>query len=223
MGKGLDNTRGETTRQALIDAGLKLFGEYGFSATSTRMLTDLSGTNIAAISYHFGSKEALYHAVITYIAEQIRHKLGDRFTHIKAALSQPNLTNTEAKKQLISLIMALSSLFVESDAPKHWAFVIMREQINPSPAFSIIYNHVMQPVHETLATLIAHLTGHNPKDDVTIIKAHMLVGQVLIFLSARETILRRLHTKKFTAIHLTTIQEQLRKHVLACVGIKEDA
>ncbi|MFP4031684.1 MAG: TetR family transcriptional regulator, partial [Desulfococcaceae bacterium] len=59
--------RGDETRRALIHAGLELFGEYGIKGTSTRMLAELSGANVAAIPYHFGSKRGLYLAVVAHI------------------------------------------------------------------------------------------------------------------------------------------------------------
>ena len=51
--------RGEDTRQRLIEAALKIFGESGFEGASTRMLADAAGANLAAIPYHFGSKEVI--------------------------------------------------------------------------------------------------------------------------------------------------------------------
>ncbi len=52
------------TRQALIDAGRELFARHGFDGASVRMLTAQAGTNLGAITYHFGSKSALHDRVI---------------------------------------------------------------------------------------------------------------------------------------------------------------
>ena len=49
----------QQTRAALIAAGLRLFGEKGFDATSTRDIAAAANTNIASIAYHFGGKEGL--------------------------------------------------------------------------------------------------------------------------------------------------------------------
>ena len=56
-------TVGAATRERLLDAAEKLFAERGFSAVSTRMITDEAGANSAAMHYHFGSKEALIRAI----------------------------------------------------------------------------------------------------------------------------------------------------------------
>ena len=67
-------SRGEDTRQRLIEAALKIFGESGLEGASTRMLADAAGANLAAIPYHFGSKEGLYRAAAEFIVENCERK-----------------------------------------------------------------------------------------------------------------------------------------------------
>jgi AcrR family transcriptional regulator len=52
------------TKQKILDSAQHLFASQGFQATSLRSITKRAGVNIAAINYHFGSKEALLNAVI---------------------------------------------------------------------------------------------------------------------------------------------------------------
>lgn len=51
------------TKSRILDAAEQLFGSDGFHATSLRVITSRAGVNLAAVSYHFGSKEALLEAV----------------------------------------------------------------------------------------------------------------------------------------------------------------
>ncbi|MBI3372448.1 MAG: TetR family transcriptional regulator [Betaproteobacteria bacterium] len=51
------------TRTRILDAAEDLFMQHGFEATSMRMLTAKAGVNLAAVNYHFGSKDALIEAV----------------------------------------------------------------------------------------------------------------------------------------------------------------
>lgn len=48
----------------ILDAAEKLFAAHGFDGTSLRQLTIDAGVNLAAVNYHFGSKESLYAAMI---------------------------------------------------------------------------------------------------------------------------------------------------------------
>ena len=58
--------RGATvTKARILDAAEALFMEHGFEATSLRAITAAAGVNLAAVNYHFGSKEELFQSVLT--------------------------------------------------------------------------------------------------------------------------------------------------------------
>lgn len=63
-GVALDQTSADT-KTRILDAAEELFMEHGFEATSLRSLTASAGVNLAAVNYHFGSKEELFQAVLT--------------------------------------------------------------------------------------------------------------------------------------------------------------
>ena len=52
------------TRQRILTAAERLFALRGFHATSLRAITQEAGANLAAVNYHFGSKEALLDEVL---------------------------------------------------------------------------------------------------------------------------------------------------------------
>jgi AcrR family transcriptional regulator len=54
----------QATRERILDAAEHLFGLHGFPCASLRQITDQAGANLAAVNYHFGSKEDLYKAVL---------------------------------------------------------------------------------------------------------------------------------------------------------------
>ncbi len=51
------------TKDRILDAAEKLFADKGLSETSMRAITQAADVNLAAVNYHFGSKEALVQAV----------------------------------------------------------------------------------------------------------------------------------------------------------------
>ena len=55
----------QDTKTRILDAAEGLFMAHGFEATSLRQLTAAAGVNLAAVNYHFGSKEELFQAVLT--------------------------------------------------------------------------------------------------------------------------------------------------------------
>jgi AcrR family transcriptional regulator len=52
------------TKTRLLDAAEKLFGQNGFDATSLRDITAEAQVNLAAVNYHFQSKDSLIDAVV---------------------------------------------------------------------------------------------------------------------------------------------------------------
>jgi len=57
----IDDSR--DTKQRILDAAERLFAARGFDGTSMRGITTEAGVNLAAVNYHFGSKESLIGAV----------------------------------------------------------------------------------------------------------------------------------------------------------------
>lgn len=53
----------DSTTDKILDAAEELFAQNGFHHTSLRAITGMAKVNLAAVNYHFGSKEALLQAV----------------------------------------------------------------------------------------------------------------------------------------------------------------
>ncbi len=53
------------TKTRILDAAEELFAEHGPSNTSLRAITAAAGVNLAAVNYHFGSKEKLIEEVLS--------------------------------------------------------------------------------------------------------------------------------------------------------------
>lgn len=79
------------TRESLLLEARKLFSQKGFDGTSVRAITRAAGANLGAVNYHFGSKEALYHAVLAGAWGEVAAAIG-----AEAARPGPPLARIEA-------------------------------------------------------------------------------------------------------------------------------
>ena len=80
---------GVDTKERILDAAERLFATHGFAGTSLRSVTKEAGVNLAAVHYHFGTKEDLLRAVLSRIVipvnrerlemlEQVETEAGDQ-------------------------------------------------------------------------------------------------------------------------------------------------
>jgi AcrR family transcriptional regulator len=90
-------TTKETVRQRVLAVARDLFSRQGFDATSVRDITSRARVNLGAITYYFGSKEALFHEVIRGVAEPLvdavsraAESTGSPLHRIEAALRAAN-------------------------------------------------------------------------------------------------------------------------------------
>jgi len=69
----------------IVDVARDLFAAHGYDGTSIRDITSRARANLGAITYHFGSKEALYHEVLACCATP----LADRVAQVAASTGAP--------------------------------------------------------------------------------------------------------------------------------------
>ncbi|MGH8076147.1 MAG: TetR/AcrR family transcriptional regulator [Lysobacter sp.] len=74
-----------STKDRILGAAEELFAQFGFTGTSLRQVTSRADVNIAAVNYHFGSKENL-------VNEVFRRRMDDmsaqRLSALKTAIEQ---------------------------------------------------------------------------------------------------------------------------------------
>ena len=202
-----DRDRG--ARQRLIDAGLEIFGTYNLEGATTRQLAEHAGVNQAAIPYYFGGKEGLYFAVIEHLFSSNFAVISPVLSALQGELASKKPTKDEALALLKKLLNTMLERILARKASSTWARIIMREQMQPTQAFSLIYDKGIQRVHEAVSMLLAIILEKKPTDRRVILRSHMVVGQVLIFLAGRETIRRRLNLTGYTDEELKEIKQAL--------------
>jgi AcrR family transcriptional regulator len=71
---GVDPEPGKDTKNRILDAAESLFVAHGFQGTSLRRITALAGVNLAAVNYHFRSKEQLILSVMGRKLEPVNRR-----------------------------------------------------------------------------------------------------------------------------------------------------
>lgn len=60
-----------TTKSKLLKAGISVFSDHGYAGGSIRQIAELADANIAAVTYHYGSKKELWKAVFTHLQNRL--------------------------------------------------------------------------------------------------------------------------------------------------------
>ena len=121
----------EETMQRLIDAGAELFDKKGYHNVSIKEIGRLAGCNSALISYHFGSKQALYQAIIESQLE-VLHQLEDGI-------------EKEEKMSIANAKMRGKKQRINSQRLKQYLHAILKSQLDPRRHMIILYQELLTP------------------------------------------------------------------------------
>lgn len=78
--------RAEATRQAILDAGVRLFGEAGYCNTALNDIIEAAGVTKGATYYHFRSKEAVAVALVEQADARVAETVAAVLAHPGPAL-----------------------------------------------------------------------------------------------------------------------------------------
>jgi AcrR family transcriptional regulator len=205
--------RGEETRARIVAAALRMFGQRGFEAASTRDIATSAGVNAPALQYYFDNKEGVYLACVEYIVASVWD-----FMSAVAADAEQALEAEASDAELIEKFCALQSrlaefMFTIKDS-EDWRLFMSRLQSGEGPpaGFQFIYQHVSGRMTNVLAGIVGRLLGRPADDDETLIRTMIVSGQLHVFQMARKSVLARLKWDRVDAGRLELLKRILREH-----------
>jgi AcrR family transcriptional regulator len=144
---------GDVTRAKILEAAGRLFAEKGFAHTTNRAVCLDAGVDLAAINYHFESRDGLYRAVLLEGHARL--------------VSLETLQDIQARPiSAQAKLEAILDIFVEvSLAERAWPVrVLARELLSPTPFLRDLFNEGILPKARIVWGVIAEITGLAPTD-----------------------------------------------------------
>ena len=172
------------TRAKLIEVAIDLLGENGLGNVGTRAIAEAAGVQMSAITYHFGSKDGLYLACAEHIAATMLRKISPLLAQVGEA-GDPGSARAGIEVVLGGLVVVMMQ---DEIAPL--ARFVVREQMNPSPAFAVLYDKAIRHVVELLTRLVDVVAQGRLSEEEIRIRCMALMGQVFAFRFARASLLR---------------------------------
>lgn len=199
------------TDARLLDVAIEHFGRYGLDGASTRAIAKDADTPMSSITYHFGGKEGLYLATAERIADRMGELMAPAIAEVVRA-SQADCTPARARQTFQAIFSHIAAVLVGPDSAPLARF-ILREQAEPTAAFTRIYERLMAPILGRLTLLLGIIAGGKLEESEARVRVVSLFGQVLVFRVARETALRGAGWKSIGASELKIIQEIIGDHL----------
>ena len=171
------------TRERLLDAAESLMAASGIAATSLRAITARGDANLAAVNYHFGSKDELVRAVLTRRLEPLNRS---RLEELAAA--EASAGGASVEDILVALLGPV--LRWSADARHHDFIRLMGRLFNePSdlvgPILASQFGEVIEAFHAAFAAALPHLDKRELHW-----RFHFVIGTMVHVVANPEHVLR---------------------------------
>jgi AcrR family transcriptional regulator len=133
------------TKECILDQAEALFAAHGYQATSLRQITAAAGVNLAAVSYHFGSKEGLVAAVIERRLAPLNDQRRERLEKVLAAARQTG-SRPDLSEVLLTFIEPTMLLSETVPGASNFVTLIGRAMADPDETARHIFIRHMGPI-----------------------------------------------------------------------------
>jgi AcrR family transcriptional regulator len=173
----------QSTRERLLREAEILFARKGYHAVSVREITDAAGCNLASVNYHFKNKESLYIEVFRSLWLQRAAGIRRRF--------EEKIRNG-GPESLETVIRCLAEAFLEGPLTDEerllHAQLVIREIIQPTEAFQVIFQFAMKPFLTNIAGRLRPFLPAGMSEEDLLLHVFSVFSMVLYFNFARTAI-----------------------------------
>ena len=152
----------ESTRERILRAAERIYAASGFHGMSLRDVTLLAGVNLAAVNYHFGSKDKLILAMADRRIAPINTERMERVKELRAkhgnnAIPLPDLVSALVDPMFKGLRHSRNNRAI---MVRLVAQMMIDDQKRFSQIHRVFYKDVLDCYHSELQRTLPHLTAH---------------------------------------------------------------
>jgi AcrR family transcriptional regulator len=197
------------TRTRILDAAEELFMQHGFEGTSMRQLTSRAGVNLAAVNYHFGSKDALIEAVF-------RRRLDPMNVARIAELAKLEASGTPSPEAIIRAFVGPSLRLVEDakGGGRNFTRLLGRTYTEPSKTLRALIGQMYAPTMERYKAALERALPQMPREEL-VWRMHFMFGTLAYTLAATDTVQLIAGCKPEDRYDARLLEERLTAFLLA--------
>ncbi|MBL8821226.1 MAG: CerR family C-terminal domain-containing protein [Planctomycetia bacterium] len=199
----------DSPKYRLLDAAGAAFAQLGFAGAAVRDICQAAGLNIASVNYYFGDKERLYAETVKYACE-------------KSATKYPMPQwpeKTPAWNRLQDFITTFVNRLTDPENKPWQTQIIMREMAQPSSACLEWIRDYVQPLADTLKSILAELSNKPVVDDQLYCIGFSIVGQCLYYRQNRPIGEQLMGKERFSALTPQVIAQHICNFTGAALGL----
>ena len=194
------------TRTRILDAAEELFMQHGFEGTSMRQLTARAQVNLAAVNYHFGSKDALIEAVF-------RRRLDPMNA---ARISALERLEDHSPEKIIRAFVAPSLRLIEDakGGGRNFIRLLGRTYTEPAKELRALIGQMYAPTMERYKAALERALPQMSKDEL-VWRMHFMFGTLAYTLAATDTVQLIAGCKPEDRYDAGLLEERLTSFLLA--------
>ena len=186
-----------------------MFARSGYRDVTIQEICSDAQANIAAVNYHFGSKEKLYRAVWEYLTKAVHEPSHDAVRH-----------GTAPEDRLQQIIAQRVRNAFDDGPGGRLRRLLHREMGNPTQAHADIRNRFLRPLQELLTKAVADFLGRHESDPVVLRCAFSVQSQLVTLARLRmkshsDAIQRLIGGRHPTPRQLDELTDHFTRFILA--------
>lgn len=177
----------KSTQEQFLDAAEMLFARHGFEGTSIRAIAEEAGVNLGTLHYYWGSKKALFHAVLE---RRLRPVMEERLRRFDECLMRSENGVPDVREVLEAAISPALTASEEDEvtAPK-FGDLLARALTDPSPEVVEAVDDVLNEASLRQIRLLRQCCQHLD-DQAFYWRLHGVFGAPQLAYSSRNRIVR---------------------------------
>ena len=204
--------KNDITKERLLNVAEALFAQKGYDAVSIREITTVAHCNLAAVNYHFSSKQNLYLEVFRSRWVPRARRLQEYFRNSLAAQDSHSPT---AVAQSLAEAFLMGPLSDEERQRHHQ--LMARELGQPTEAFELVAEQVIRPFFKGLADSLRSFMPEGLTEERLMLNILSMFATVLYFSFAHVAV-TRITGHEYDAAFKTRLVEHITEFTVKGLG-----
>ena len=153
------------TKENILDAAEALFASKGFRGTTMRAITGKAYVNLAAVNYHFGSKESLLEEVIKRRIIPLNRIRRERLEEVRDNARNKGRA-PDVKNVMYAFIEPTLQFKNSSPGAKNFFTFIGRSFTDPDDTVRQVFLRFINPIFQLLSETTSEALPHLPREQI---------------------------------------------------------